>query len=66
MALVYKFGVTLTKNSNLGVVNLFALFMVRQNLKIGFGCFGFEFFGTYTCVAFQMLALQLLITVCFF
>ena len=63
---MYNFGVTLIRNSNLGLVNSCAIFKVKQNLTIGFGSFGFVCFGTCTCAAFQLLALQLHTAVYYF
>ena len=62
---MYNFGTTLIKNSNSNLIYSYALFKAKKNLTIGFKSFGFVCFSTCTCVAFQLIALQLHIAVCY-
>ena len=43
---MYKFGVSLFRDSHLGLANLYAIFKVKLNLTVGFGSFGFVCFDT--------------------
>ena len=51
-----KLGIILIKNSSLGAINSCAIYKVKKDLTIGFGSYGFVYFGTCTFVAFQLLA----------
>ena len=54
-----NFGVILVNNNNSGLINSGVLFKVKQDLKFGFGSFGFVCSSTCTCVMLQLLAPKL-------